>query len=219
MEFKSSIVLEDFLTKELAWRKKDITKSLLDYEQANSEKEKDYYWKISIFIIYSNWEGYIKNSAEAYINYLNNKNLKYKELSSNFKTIGIKELHKKHLHGDTKKYSIFKIFEDSIDTLDEQIFKINEKNVIDTGSNLKYDVLFEILNILNIPVDDFELKKNLIDSVLLTYRNDVAHGDRIENTKDIYNLRDLRDSIIGLLEIFKTNLQNSIALNSYRRIV
>lgn len=206
---------EQLINQDFAWRKKDITKAILDYKAVKSEKDKDYYWKVTILVLYSFWEGFIKSSSLLYLQYIKNKNLCYRDLNYNLRILGLREIHKTMLNSDTKRYCNFQKFEKELLTLDSKKFNINEQKIIDTDSNLKYEILHEILNILNIPKNDFELKKNLIDTILLANRNAITHGDKLIGSNKIYDIVELRDKIFELLEIFKTELLNSIALESY----
>ncbi|MBK7343668.1 MAG: hypothetical protein IPJ06_11625 [Saprospiraceae bacterium] len=101
-----------------------------------------------------------------------------------------------------------------LNKLDERA-AIPNNNVIKTGSNLNSNILQEILTTVGIDYTDYELKNNLLDSILLKNRNSIAHGEYVELNE--LNFNDLFDEIIWMMDDIKTKLTNSIVLESYKR--
>ena len=80
------------------------------------------------------------------------------------------------------------------------IFKVNvnDQSIVKTDSNLKFDVLEELLFMMGTNVDSFSLeentqeesaislKKNFIDKEILEKRNKIAHGEGIPISADEY---------------------------------
>lgn len=87
------------------------------------------------------------------------------------------------------------------------------KEPISTKSNLNSKVLKEIVLILGLKYDSFEGYEQAIDKKLLDLRNGIAHGENrsldYSTYLEIYNL------VIYLIEQFKTEIQNAVAIKSY----
>lgn len=209
---KSLTSLEDNMMKDIVWRKRELTNIIFDYEKSSSSK-KDFYWRIGIIFIYSHWEGFIKRASLLYLNYIVNKGYKISELKDNF---NILLLQNNKQNFQSKKYetynSLFKFLNNQ-----ELKFSVIPESVIDTNSNLNYETLLEILLQLGIDKSEFELKKNYIEQVI-TFRNKIAHGEPIFNTNEIFPLKETKDEILILLELYKKIIINCSSNKSYLEI-
>jgi len=98
-------------------------------------------------------------------------------------------------------------------------FSINEDIIIDTESNLKYEVIFNILEQLGLDSSVFELKENFINSKLLRCRNAIAHGDKVElnDLEDTY--QELEDELMEMIETFQTLIRNAASNRTYLKSV
>ena len=94
-------------------------------------------------------------------------------------------------------------------------FSISKDIVIDTESNLKYEVVFNILEQLGLNSSIYELKENFINSKLLRCRNAIAHGDRIslEDLEDTY--QELEEELLDMIETFQNLIRNAASNKSY----
>ena len=213
MKIKSAAMLEDFLQKELAWRKKEL--SLISTNYASSKKaNREYFWRSGVVLIYAHWEGFVKKSSQAYLNYLVFKGYKYSQLKNNFLALGIPE----QFQGDmaVKKFNSYEVIVDFLINRSEDKFLCNFDNAINTQSNLKFDVFNEIVSILDIKDNFFDLKKNLIDQQLLNYRNKIAHGEKIEQPeREQIDIGVMKNEILALLEHFNTQILNAVVTKSY----
>ncbi|WP_255520695.1 MAE_28990/MAE_18760 family HEPN-like nuclease [Microcystis sp. LEGE 08355] len=62
-----------------------------------------------------------------------------------------------------------------LDNLENRAF-IPHENIINTKSNLNFEVFTDICTILGIDDSDYQLRQKAIDEQLLTQRNKIAHG-------------------------------------------
>jgi hypothetical protein len=90
-------------------------------------------------------------------------------------------------------------------------------SAIDTESNLTSKVFTNIATSLDIKVDNYETKFNLIDESLVKRRNNIAHGEYLELGGKEFD--DLVDEVLFLMRSYKTDIQNAASLESYRRSV
>jgi hypothetical protein len=85
--------------------------------------------------------------------------------------------------------------------------------LINTGSNLKFEIFKEICLICGIDHSKFSNKENFIDVILLKRRNSIAHGDK--SVVSISEMDELANETIGLMRSFKNELENRIYNREY----
>lgn len=90
--------LEPELTDDLAWRKSEINR-LFQIAEIPSEEENERVHtailKSLTLLIYSHWEGYVKRSALAYLEFIVKQEIVLSDLTSNFHVISLKKSIKK----------------------------------------------------------------------------------------------------------------------------
>lgn len=211
MKILTKIDLKDFLDKDFAWRKFELTQILTSVKTSTGRIEKVAI-RTAILLLYAHWEGFIKQAAQSYLNYVKNKGLTYKNLKNCFVALSLKQ--KLEEFESTNKATVHTQLIDYLATCSNKIATINDFNVIKTGSNLKSVILKEILTTIGIDYSQFDLKANLIDEQLLNYRNTIAHGEFLNITSNDYKL--LHDEIFQMMTIIKTEIENAAALNSFK---
>jgi len=168
--------------------------------------------RAAIPLLYGHWEGFIKNSATQYINFVNGQSLTYTELKSCFVVFGVKR--------KINDLVSSKNAEISISTLDFIRGELNERaklkieSAIRTEFNLSSKVFANIVCSIGLDIAKYEPRFNLIDQSLLNRRNHIAHGDYLEIEPD--GFRDLADEILVLLRAFKTDIENAVTLEEYK---
>tara|TARA_Y100000994_G_scaffold152481_1_gene124871 strand:+ start:591 stop:992 length:402 start_codon:yes stop_codon:yes gene_type:complete len=83
-----NFALIDKLEADLGWRKKEITNLLL----LENEKNRHIIFKSALLLLYSHWEGFVKNASKAYLEYVSSKKINIEMLTDNFKAIALKGL-------------------------------------------------------------------------------------------------------------------------------
>ena len=89
MKIRTSNQLQDVLDEEFAWRLKEIHDIRAAARGAGSATQKTFV-RAGVALLYAHWEGFVKASAEAYVNYLSCKGLRYGQLRSCFIALGLK---------------------------------------------------------------------------------------------------------------------------------
>lgn len=210
------VTVEDLTNKldqDLAWRKKELS---FIYNQLKLSGYPDielYYLRIGITLLYAHWEGYIKNSSYFYLNFVKNKRLNFNELSSNLITLSLAS--RINNCATSKKISIrHELINFIINELSQPAY-IPDKKALTSESNLKYEVLKEILFTLGLNKAFFELKERLIDSKLLKIRNEVAHGNHIPIDKDEF--LETYKSVTLMLDHFRDEIINASMSSTYKK--
>ncbi|PAD85423.1 hypothetical protein CHH55_23450 [Niallia circulans] len=217
--------LQTNIDKNLSYRKQELT--ILKTEISNSRGKKlNTLLRAGTLLLYSHWEGFIKESSKEYLRFLNKQKLLCSDMKDNFIVTSLKGniIDASQSKKTTKHYELFnKIVNGS-----SVNFKVNvdsaEKPIIETHSNLKWEFFEEILFIVGLDTFD-QTNHQIIDSVLLDRRNKIAHGERIqlvkfldseEHAEEVINEYTLlQDKIIDLLEQFKDNILDSAINKQY----
>lgn len=206
--FKSKMQLEDFLSQQLSWRRKELhdLKSILR-ENRNTTGLKPL-TKGAIVLAYAHWEGYIKEVSEAYLSYISFREFARNEVADNFLALSV-------INNIKTKNKFTDCITDitCLISSPQEKCKIPTKNIIDAESNLNSDVLKKIMDILGLDFSYFETKRYFVDKELLGKRNQIAHGeDRNVNMKDY---TELADFVISSMDNYRTIIQNAINMKTY----
>lgn len=201
----------------------EIISRISGYENILSLNEKDPTIKDVlktnfILLLYSCFEGMIKNTTDNFFNFLK----EIKSINKNIKFIDKYHyiiLFNECCHNGNDSKDFIKSFSESIFTIydTQQIIFDIVKLKVKTQSNLKYHILIAILYILNIKTEKFinfgeiSIKEKLNEFV--DKRNQIAHGDisyikQIENIITDEELEVYKEMIKYLIETFKEEIDN-----------
>jgi hypothetical protein len=203
------------LATDLAWRKKELSamKSLIEAKNVSDQRHKVLV-RSGVCILYSHWEGFVKLAANSYLEYVISKKLTYQELSSNFLALAMKEKLKEAK--ETHKPSLYiPVCEFFLSELNKRCLLPKPKDVISTASNLSSEILKEITYILGIDFSIYSTKSVLIDTKLLKTRNEIAHGE--DSVFDRAEYLEVHREIIGMLDIFRNQIENAASQKKFRR--
>jgi len=203
--------LQDYLDAEFSWRLKEIASLKIAVRQASYLSESTVI-RASIALLYAHWEGFVKNAATGYLNFVDCQGLRYAELKNCFVVLGLKKsinilVESRRSHA-------------SINALDFVRAQLNERaslkfeSAINTEDNLNSAVLENILLAMGFDPTFYESKANLIDKSLLKRRNSIAHGEFLDVAAEEW--RDLADEILKIIRQIKTDIENAAALSSYK---
>jgi predicted transcriptional regulator len=200
-----------FLSKmvdELGWRSKELLVLRSQIPIENNAKQK-VMLRAAIPFLYAHWEGFVKTAMSYYLEHISYKQLNHNQLTTNFVALSLTNTIKDVLNNS------FETKTKIIDLLFKEYTKrsnIPKKNIINTKSNLNFDVLKEIIGILDLN-DPFIDKQEVLINDLVTTRNTIAHG----NVKDVdyTTFESFFTEIVALMEYLKTKIENNVVLKSY----
>lgn len=161
--------LESELTDDLAWRKSEINR-LFQITEIPSEEENERVHtailKSLTLLIYSHWEGYVKRSALAYLEFIVSKKIVLNSLTTNFHVISLKKSIKKvanaHPQNGKNDINISEVLRHlvEVEAIKTKNFFIKtnfnnpdrqrDNSVVDTGSNLNKKTYKKILETVGI---------------------------------------------------------------------
>lgn len=202
--------LSSYLDAELAWRRKELA-IVKNYIPDEANPKQNAALRFNVPILYAHFEGFVKQSTELYLNFVANKFLKHCELQSQFITLSL-----------AKKVGLLELrnIEDRTKVIDfilqngEKKSNIQTKNVIQTKSNLRYNVFKEIIFTIGIEEGNFSKYETLIND-LVDARNYIAHGDFLKVDKNTFEImyKDIQQIMIDL----KTEIENCATLEKFKK--
>jgi hypothetical protein len=210
MQILTKEALSDKLSSELAWRKKEL--SALKKLVGTNSGDVDVYLRSSICLLYAHFEGFTKQATVAYLEFLSNQGLQCWSLSKGL--LG-SYLYQKYGKGIFASNNINEFEKFILLCRSDQNHKIHFKadELFSAKSNLTYDRLKNIFERLGLDPSFFETKQKLIDTKLLGRRNNVAHGESVPVDKEDFD--ELHIAAIEIMEQIKTQIENSVVLESY----
>lgn len=199
---------------DLIWRRRELTdfRSVIEKRDL-SPLRRTSLTRAGVALLYAHWEGYVKVAGSAYLEFVSNQRNRGSDLKPNFLAIKLKA--KISEVAKSKKNSSANDLIDFFCTKLSANLRLPHKGIVDTESNLSSKVLEEILWTLGIPQHDFETKSNLIDSSLLNRRNHIAHGSPLD--VDLTDYLALHSEVLGLMDRFRTLLQNAVVNDDHLR--
>lgn len=171
---------------------KRLCRKIKDLDADEFEK---LYLKMTIPMIYAHWEGYCVASFKILMEYINRKQIDARSVTFNILTYANNVTYNS-LQGKSSFPQRVEFSKKFIKILNEKV-KLTEK--LDTKSNLKYEVLQEILQIFEMGEEDIvEYKSKL--NVLVNTRNSIAHGEN-SILIDLEKMSESIDLVVTLIDI------------------
>lgn len=156
-------------------------------------------------IAYAHWEGYVKKTGQAYLDYVATQRLSLKELAPCFQSLYFSiEFNKEAVQ--SKRHVFQKIIQKLSENSDDRIH-IKTKGVISTQGNLNSEVLFDICSNIGIDYTQFSDNFSFIDKILIGKRNGIAHGENYE--LDISEINEISTKVVGCIDLFRNLVENA----------
>ena len=211
MRIRTLAQLQIALDDQIAWRVKEIADMKLAAKKNDGLSERTLI-RAGIAILYAHWEGFVKASTTAYINFVDNQGKTYGDLQTCFAVIGIRKQLTELVN--TKKARV-KIA--AVDFIRQSSATRSQLQTftVDTESNLNAQVFEDIALSIGIGTQRYESRFKLMDESLLSRRNKIAHGEYLTLDRDTW--RDLADEVISLMRDFKTDIENAASTSAFVR--
>lgn len=206
------------LDEDLAWRKKEIS----DLVFICTKNESQVLVKSLLLMLYSHWEGYVKNSSKLYLNYVSDLTLRVSDLTLNFKTITMKGFIKE-CYNSTDTLSLeneMKFIEKYTQNqhvkfiLSPGLARDKDKTLINTKDNLSPDVFANICKVIGMHEKTcITTKKRYFDEAFVARRNAISHGSKVllsegeEVDLDLASVTVLKDIVMLIISSFQDDLK------------
>jgi hypothetical protein len=171
--------------------------------------------RAGVTLVYAHWEGFIKASTELLLNFVSSKRLTNRELRDIFLLYSLRTRLGK-IVSTTKVEPALEALRFILHDLDAPS-KISFKDSIDTGSNLSSLEFDNIAKSVGVVVDRYLHLYPYIDESIVNRRNTIAHGERLQIGRDEFY--SMTERVLELMEMYKTDLENIVATEAYRREV
>jgi hypothetical protein len=213
MELRSLDGFETYLTEDLKWRLNELD----NWERmvgACRPHERVGALRAGIALLYAHWEGYIKEAARAYLEFVSRKRLKIGELRAELAAVALRGMLGR---GEQSKRSAdhTALIEMLRNEAQGDANIPYSQSTIRTRSNLAFDVFEDIMHSLGCDASRHEISRTLIDVRLLKNRNEIAHGREMLIELDDWLV--IRERVVDVLKDVRTQLQNAAALEHFRR--
>ena len=213
MRIRSLYHLNEFLDTQLSWRKKELTALKLAVGNARTSSLNTLL-RAAVCLLYSHWEGFIKEAATGYICFVALQGLKFRDVTPNLVALGLRgEIQNA---GRSNLSTLHTDLTQKMMGNQDEPFRPNWDEAINTESNLNSKVLREVLCAVGVNDAKYISKGLIIDERLVMNRNSIAHGQGIVISRDDYD--DLHDMILQMLDLFRNDVENAAVLGSYKRV-
>lgn len=201
----------NILDYDLIWRRKELSDLKAAIKTAD-EEAKSPLLRALIAMSYAHWEGYVRNCANRYFEYLTLKRRRFDEFERqvyiNSVLVRLDALHKGRVSVESRCELVNEILEGT-----GKRFSYVHPDLIDTRSNLSTDVVKDICRICGVDATHFDDNRTFIDVILLKRRNAIAHGQVEWIRAD--EIDDLVTRILALMAYFRTLLENKVYTKAY----
>lgn len=200
------------LDKNSSFRKKELGNLSLQINSVEGEIQQTLL-RSSFILLYSHFEGFTKESIRLYLKHINSRNIPVKDVRYYLQTL----FHTKRIIDVRKSNRKIKYNELTTAMLLENTlpFKVDELDgdIVSTESNLKFNVLEDLLFLVGFTVDEFilkssntslETKEQFINRNIVKMRNKIAHGENIPVTLVQYN--EVESFIIDFIDTLKVEI-------------
>ena len=212
MKVRTLDALDDVITNDLAWRKKELSVFRNQVQKADKYVQRALL-RGGLSLLYAHWEGFVKNSAHAYLSYLAKLNLTWDELRPEI--VGFSLRRSMTQFGETNRSSIHAEIVRQLREGATEIARIPEnRDAVQTMANLNYSRLEDILVSIGCDPSPYAKYSDLIDEQLLAARNRIVHGE-FESIA-LTDWVDIRTEIIKIMESIARQIINAAILQEYR---
>ena len=213
MKIRTREELVNAIDADFSWRKKELSVLLsMIHGSRGQSPAMEALLRCAVPILYAHWEGFVKLAACSYLEYVGRKQVPYGELSKAFAAWALRSEIRKI--GSTQRVSnLLPAVDLLVDRLSEPS-QLPWRGGVET-SNLNSEVFRDIVLSLGLDYSPYESREKLIDGTLLHYRNNIAHGRGM--ILDAGRYLDLQREIVGLMEDFRTQIENAALLGHFSR--
>lgn len=211
MKVRSTDCLIDFLAERKQIRKRELISIKNDLGKPNVEP-KQQNKRTSILLGYAHWEGFVKEAARAYVDFVTQKSRGFSSLSHNFKALACRQ-ELQVAHSATKK---IKPHLDLVRLLTEEqnrSITITAATAIDTESNLDESVFLNICDSIGIDFAGKWATQGPFMNDLFVNRCKIAHGE-IWIPKRAYAVEVL-EAVIKWIQDFSADIENAAVTSAY----
>ncbi|MBK1854757.1 hypothetical protein JO972_07290 [Verrucomicrobiaceae bacterium 5K15] len=203
--------LSQLLTDDRTWRIREISdlKGAICRADAVSQRV---LLRGLVAICYAHWEGYVRNASTKFLEHIALRKFKYDQLERQFtRNRFLPRL--ANLVATKGGFAERCELVDAILDCGAKRFSRVNADLINTKSNLNYEVFSDICNVCGVSMDGFSVHETFIDILLLKRRNSIAHGE--DTFIAIDDLDEVAATTIELMRQFSHALENQACARTF----
>lgn len=206
--------VEDAINNSFSWRRIELQalkSAIYDAEKrASGSPLARALGRSGIALLYAHWEGFIKDACQAYVDYVAKRRLRFAELNDGLLRAALSSIAKKAAINDERGLAAL------VEAVrnPQSRAALPKKTIVNTRSNLRFEVLVEIFQSLGFPLDEFKTKEHLIDTALCDGRNSIAHGREYYPGSGTFE--DLHRQVIEMMEEVQSMIRDCVRQNHYK---
>lgn len=215
MKLRTIDELSAYVRDDLSWRRKEL-RVLDGLVKHNAAAQQQAVLRGAVAALYAHWEGFVKNSSSAYIDFVRMRGLRICDLRTNFVGLIIRS-RVKHLASSGTAADFGEFVDWFLREWGSRAF-LPTAEKLGTQSNLSASVFRDIVAGLGLPyLREFQVAEKAVMEPLLTARNNLAHGEwhRVEQKE----FEEYLICIDRLLQLFCTSIEEAAVTAAYRRDV
>lgn len=212
MKIRTIGQLDIFLDSLSSWRKKELTQLRFAVSTSAGEQQRVFI-RAAVTMLYAHWEGFVKDAATGYIQFVALQKLKIGNLTDNFIALALRSQIREAGQSSktTAHIKLVKLFTTGLSN--QSIIRWRQS--VRTESNLTGRVLREITDTLGLDFTEYALKIKPVVERLVHVRNNIAHGRGM--LVDEAEYVDLHSETISLLDKFKTQISDAASNRGFHR--
>lgn len=171
--------------------------------------------RAGVALLYAHWEGYIKESARAYLEYVSRQGLRVGDLRDELAAVALRTM-----LGSGEQSKKSSDHTGIVSALRAELHqKANipyERSTVRTRSNLTFAVFEDIMHSIACDSSRHEIQRSLIDNRLLKSRNDIAHGRML--LIELEDWIDMRVRVVEILKDVRDQIRAAAATQAFKRV-
>jgi len=196
---------------DISWRMAELNQIQIASEKLSDDENK-VILKSAIPLIYAHWEGFMVSSIKSVFDFLNRSELESYSLCDNLLTTAYEQNLTSIV--DSGGFSKRRTHLKTIKSLLAKKVKFEQK--INTKSNLKFEVLEEICEKLNIAVLKLQEYKPILNR-LVDIRNSIAHGENSFIFENYNSIQEYVELLEKLMIAFAQEVKEFLENEKYKR--
>lgn len=206
----TAAALQDVLDQDLVWRRRELT-SLITTIKSSDLAVKNVLIRAGVPLLYAHWEGFGRTCFLRYLEHVSCRSIKYRNLHPAF--LYLSSLGRmQEISRAPAKIGVALL--PQILNLQEDTNRNPFRKMVDTKSNLRFDVLEHLCCMSGIDPTVFIGDETFINNELCDTRNEIAHGGAYAPSEQDFGRR--RDRTFLIMTKLQTQVVNSAVNQSYK---
>jgi len=213
-QLRTTDEFSSLITADLTWRIREISDLRTAIRRVDQSFRRSVL-RASVPLLYAHWEGHVIVVARSYVEFLAIRRLDYSTLKPNFRLNEFFADFRQLSHSPMSYQEKIRFLVRVADSGKLKFRRVDEE-VISSRSNLNSAVLKDLCTYLSLDHGNFEEDYDFIDKVLLSRRNNIAHGEYMEIDEHMFE--EMSSRVIGVMRKFNNLAENDVVLGQYNVI-